>query len=100
MKNGLMKKSKMKRPLKNKRPFGPVIELSETASEQQKSPPFEDEGTSVEETGEDAILEQAERWYEQINKEKNKRKMMKNYFKSMTDLTESEIDDKLDRAGL
>lgn len=90
----------MKRPLKNKRPLGPLIQLSKSASGTSADSSFEDVEEDNGDAIDDPILQQAENWYEQISKEQNKRKMMKNYFKSMTDLPESEIDDKLDRAGL
>lgn len=51
-------------------------------------------------TDEDPIIEQAEKWWENISKEENKRKMMKNYLESITDLSSSEIEQKLDEAGL
>lgn len=81
------------RPLEDVRPVGPLVDLDSSKNSSEHS----DEDSSSED---DPILETAENWYESIAKEKNKRKMMKNYFRSVTDLDESEIEQKLDKAGL
>lgn len=76
------------RPLENVRPLGPFIGQDDTDS------------STAEDDDVDPIAQTAEDWYKSINKEENKRKMMRNYLKSITDLSESEIDQKLDEADL
>lgn len=100
----------MKRPLKSKRPFGPIVEVNqpfdeEAEQEVESQEPEDDSPFPVEDNGgvdadTEAILNQAETWYNEINKERNKRKMMKNYFRSMTDFEDEKIDNLLNEAGL
>lgn len=86
----------MKRPLKNRRPIGPFIHSSSQESEEPQQ-----NSTSVDpESIEDPILQQAEVWFKEISKERNKRKMMKNYMRSISSLSDAEIEEKLDEAGL
>jgi len=90
----------MKRPLKNRRVLGPFISTSDSGDSVELEGDG-DVGHDAESTEyEDPILEQAENWFESISKESNKRKMMKNYFKSMTNLSDAEIEQKMDEAGL
>lgn len=90
------------RPLKDRRPIGPFIDLDsgdadvESTVDESQSPSTD----QSEPSDEHAILETAETWYNSINKEENKRKMMKNYLKSMTDFSDSKIKTMLDEAGL
>lgn len=85
----------VKRPLKDRRPLGPVLDLED---EDSSAPRPSREATD--QTSDDPILEQAEEWYKQISKEKNKRKMMRNYLRSVTNLDDSEIKRRLDEANL
>lgn len=81
------------RPLEDRRPVGPLINIdteSETVEQTE----------TVEKSTDDPILETAENWYQSISKEQNKRKMMKNYLMSVTDLSEQEVENKLEEAGL
>lgn len=81
------------RPLEDRRPIGPLINIdtqSETVEQTE----------TVNKSTDDPILETAENWYQSISKEQNKRKMMKNYLMSVTDLSEQEVNSKLDQAGL
>lgn len=77
----------VKRPLKDKRPIGPFIDEE-----------LEEELTS----DELAILKQAEEWYQSVSREENKRKMMREYLKGITDddFSNDRIERLLDRAGL
>lgn len=89
----------MNRPFKDRRPMGPFLELDdEDNTVEQPEPQSSPESAQV--SSDDPILETAEKWYQSISKEENKRKMMKNYLDSITDLSESEIMRKLDEAGL
>ena len=81
----------MKRPLKNRRPIGPLFSTDSGNTE------VEDTGVSADDN---PVLKQAEDWWEGISDEQNKRKMMGNYLRSMTDLPDSEIEQMLDEAGL
>ncbi|EGQ44242.1 MAG: hypothetical protein J07AB43_03010 [Candidatus Nanosalina sp. J07AB43] len=101
----------MNRPLKDKRPFGPVLDFSDTETENNEtldedpnntdtSPEQVDSEPEHTNTEDNPILETAETWYENIAKEENKRKMMRNYFRSATNLSDEEIQEKLDEAGL
>lgn len=76
------------RPLENIRPVGPFISTDSSSSNQNSD------------GDKDPLLETAEKWYQSISREQNKRKMMKNYLTSTTNLTEDEIDTKLNEAGL
>jgi catalase len=105
----------VKRPLKNRRPIGPFVDFesdsdnantvkqatteSKQAETQQTSVNEEEEKVKPHEI-DDPILQTAEKWYQSIAKEENKRKMMRNYFRSMTDLPDEEIKNRLDEAGL
>lgn len=100
------------RPLKDKRPLGPFIDVGDDDStvEQSTTEPQQTEGqpASTDTRGEDKkpyeiddpILQTAEEWYQSIAKEENKRKMMRNYFRSISNLSDEEIENKLDEAGL
>ena len=90
----------MKRPLKNKRVFGPFINRSTDNSVSRVDATDNDTSNQGGNNEVDPIIQQAENWFESISDESNKRKMMKNYFKSMTDLSDNEIDRKLNEAGL
>lgn len=81
------------RPLADVRPVGPIMFESDSDSEQS-----EEDGNTGE--ADDPVLETAEKWYDNITKEGNKRKMMRNYLLSVTDLTPREVDDKLEESGL
>lgn len=89
----------MKRPLKDKRPLGPLVDPDFSSSDQES----ESTQQRVEKQGDgdlDPITKQAEDWYQSISKEENKRKMMRNYLKSISDLSDKEIQEKLDNANL
>ena len=91
----------MNRPLKDKRPIGPFIDLDSESDVESTTDQSQDTSTQQDTTSDEhAILETAETWYNSINKEENKRKMMKNYLKSMTDFSDSKIKSMLDEAGL
>lgn len=87
----------MKRPLKNKRPIGPFFSTDEEYSQSEVA---EENATTSEAQHDDPVLQQAEDWWQGINDERNKRKMMTNYLKSVTDLPDSEVEDMIDEAGL
>lgn len=76
------------RPLENIRPVGPFINTDSSDTDQNSN------------DNKDPLLETAEKWYQSISREQNKRKMMKNYLTSTTNLTEDEIDARLNEAGL
>jgi hypothetical protein len=87
----------VQRPLAQIRPLGPLIESDNDGDGEDT----QDGDTNVSSTDEqDPILEVAEKWYKSISKERNKRKMMKNYLMSVSDLSASEVEDKLDESGL
>jgi hypothetical protein len=89
----------MRRPLKDKRPLGPLVDPDFSSSDQEG----EDTQQRVETQQEnelDPITKQAEDWYNSISKQENKRKMMRNYLKSISELSDKEIQEKLDKAGL
>jgi len=88
----------MKRPLENVRPLGPVFQVNQS-QEQQTEQQNRDENNNSSTTG-DPIVETAEKWYNNVSKEENKRKMMRNYLRSITDLTKEEVDQKLDKSGI
>jgi len=82
------------RPFSSVRPFGPIFSTERVS---------EDSGENVDDniaSIDDPVLKQAEDWYESVSKEENKRKMMKNYFMSISELSETEIDRKVDEGGL
>jgi len=89
----------MNRPFKKRRPVGPFIDL-DSEDNTVEEPKSQTQTRNTSQQIDDPILETAENWYQSISKEKNKRKMMKNYLSSITDLSESEIARKLDEAGL
>lgn len=87
----------VQRPLAQIRPLGPLVKSGNDGDGEDT----QDADTDVSSTDEqDPILEVAEKWYKSISKERNKRKMMKNYLMSVSDLTASEVEDKLDESGL
>jgi len=95
----------VRRPLESVRPFGPLVSSESEPEVENQKPEVEEQETDFSSqdntsTDESPILKQAEDWYESIAKEENKRKMMRNYFRSVSDLSDSEIDKKLDEAGL
>lgn len=89
----------MNRPFKDRRPVGPFIDL-DSEDNTVEEPEAQTQTANASQQIDDPILETAENWYQSISKEKNKRKMMKNYLNSITDLSDSEITRKLDEAGL
>lgn len=89
----------MNRPFKDRRPVGPFIDL-DSEDNTVEEPESQTQTVNTSQQIDDPILETAENWYQSISKEKNKRKMMKNYLDSITDLSDPEITRKLDEAGL
>lgn len=88
----------MKRPLKNRRPIGPLFSTDSDNTDVEES--VDDSNTNEVSADDNPVLKQAEDWWEGISNEENKRKMMANYLRSMTDLPDSEIEQMLDEAGL
>jgi len=82
------------RPFSSVRPFGPIFSAQEASADTEEV--ANNDSVSID----DPVLKQAEDWYESVSKEENKRKMMKNYFMSISELSEAEVDRKLDEAGL
>lgn len=87
----------MKRPLKNKRPLGPFFSSDSDYSQPETSEQTESQPQAEHD---DPVLQQAEDWWQGINDESNKKKMMTNYLKSVTDLPDSEVEQKVEEAGL
>jgi len=88
----------MKRPLKDVRPLGPVFRVNQS-QEQPVEQQNREQDNDVS-TADDPIVETAEKWYNNVSKEENKRKMMRNYLRSITDLTKEEVEQKLDESGV
>ena len=87
------------RPLEDVRPLGPILSFNEPGDGEGVSQSEQNSSTNTS-SDVDPLLETAENWYESISDESNKRKMMKNYLGSVSELSEPEIDRKLDEAGL
>lgn len=85
----------MDRPFKDRRPIGPFLGVDRDDSSEE-----DDENIQSIDNIDDPILQQAERWYENITKQGKKRKMMKNYLMSIADIKEEEIEEMLDNAGI
>jgi hypothetical protein len=69
------------RPLKDKRPLGPVLQQNNQSEDEDGNSSEKDNLTRVERN----IIEQAENWYKEISREEKKRKMMINYIDGITD---------------
>ena len=86
------------RPLEDARPLGPFLSVDDGQDNPAQQRPSNDGNLDVE--YDDPLVETAEKWYNSISKEENKRKMMRNYLRSVSDLSNEEVEDKLDKVGL
>lgn len=75
-----------KRPLKDIRPIGPLVQPNRFEQQEVSSEEID------EESNESKLVEQAENWYESISDEGTKRKMMIEYINGITDDSVSRSD--------
>lgn len=82
------------------RPFG-LGPLTTLEDEEETADDSEDINLEqVEDETARAALEMANSWYESITKDQSKHKMLKNYLREITTLTDQEIEEVLEKAGI
>lgn len=92
-------------PFGGPRPFGiGPLTSEETNEEKDKNQETEEtDDINLEEIDDKTVratLKMANDWYESITKDQSKHNMMRNYLRKVTELSDDEIDDILNKAGI
>lgn len=94
-----------KGPFGRSRPFGlgPFVKSDKEGEEKEKLDDNDNDDINldnIEDKTARAALDMANKWYKSITKDQSKHKMMKNYLREVTELSDEEIENILNKAGI